>query len=170
MKSQAWMWIAASMSLFTPLLLAVPFAVQQAVSVTNGQIAFTQGVLDFNCGAPANIFTANPNGSNPNQVPLPEGTRVEILSVPSPDGSELLISHTLRLDNTGQCCFFQLEPSGLTVAGCNQLVPSNPPGPRQYSAFEPHWSPDGTHIIFCMFINGGEGIYTANPMGLTWFR
>src|SRR5262249_40142809 len=75
----------------------------------NGQIAFTQGVLDFNGGAPASVFTANPDGSNSTQAPLPEGTRVEIFSVPvwSPDGTELLISHTLRLDNTGQCCFFQ---------------------------------------------------------------
>ena len=28
-----------------------------------------------------------------------------------------------------------------------------------------HFSPDGTQIIFCMFIDGGEGIYTANPDG-----
>jgi len=34
-----------------------------------------------------------------------------------------------------------------------------------YFAFFPNWSPDGTRIIFCMFINGGEGIYTANPDG-----
>lgn len=38
-------------------------------------------------------------------------------------------------------------------------------GTGRYSAFEPHWSPDGTRIIFCMFINGGEGIYTANADG-----
>src|SRR6266566_7839422 len=36
-------------------------------------------------------------------------------------------------------------------------------GTERYFAFEPHWSPDETRIIFCMYINGGEGIYTANP-------
>src|SRR5713226_9003844 len=72
----------------------------QTTSVINGQIAFTQG--DPN-GA-ANIFTANPDGSNQQQVPL--GDSVELFSnaVWSPDGSKLLISHTFRLDAVGQCC------------------------------------------------------------------
>lgn len=29
----------------------------------------------------------------------------------------------------------------------------------------PHWSPDGTRIVFGMPIDGGDGIFTANPDG-----
>jgi TolB protein len=35
----------------------------------------------------------------------------------------------------------------------------------QYFAFAPDWSPDGTQIVFCMFINGQEDIYTAKADG-----
>jgi Tol biopolymer transport system component len=38
-------------------------------------------------------------------------------------------------------------------------------GTANYFAFHPHWAPDGTRIIFSMFINGTEGLYTANPDG-----
>jgi len=279
---------------------------------TNGRIAFTQG--DQNGVAPTNIITANPDGSGQQQLPLPDGIGVEFFSgaVWSSDGSKLLISHTFRLDSTGQCCLpFRpaiVNPDGsgftqLTVAygpmdmdcetwsvdqtrllcafgdqyagvfgiratdggdpvrlttnpdgaedlatdvspdgtrfvfvrykpgaspqhnpdrtqqvalfvenldgtGLQQLTPfglalphdfssanwspdgreilstlSNgrlftvhadgtglTPIPLQigtgkYFAFQPHWSPDGTRIIFCAFINSGEGIYTANPDG-----
>jgi hypothetical protein len=126
-------------------LLAVPFttllvyvmATARPVNATspgtNGKITFTQGVLDFNGGAPANVFTANPDGSNVQQVPLPQGIRVEIFSgsIWSPDGNRLLISHTLRLDNSGQCCFFQpatVKPDGSSF---NQLVPPNRRAHRQ---------------------------------------
>jgi len=289
---------------------------------TNGQIAFTQGDL-FN-GTPANIFTANPDGSNQQLVAL--GDPVELFSnaVWSPDGSKLLISHTFRLDSAGQCClpfrpaivspdgsgytlltitygppdmnclvwsldqtrllcgfgalgdqssgvfsirasdgggpvrlttnpysaisadfgidtpadmspdgtrfvFLRFKPAAgpsstplpdaqvalfvenLDGTGLRQITPyflSERPsanwspdglkivsemsngaggtanrlfivhpdggdvtpiklqvGTQRYSAFQPAWSPDGTRIIFSMFINGGEGIYTANPDG-----
>ena len=38
-------------------------------------------------------------------------------------------------------------------------------GTGNYFAVQPHWSLDGTRIIFCMFIDGGEGIHTANRDG-----
>ena len=38
-------------------------------------------------------------------------------------------------------------------------------GTTQYFAFEPDWSPDGTRIVFCMYIHGQEDIYTANADG-----
>jgi Tol biopolymer transport system component len=38
-------------------------------------------------------------------------------------------------------------------------------GTTRYSAFQPSWSPHGTKIVFCMFINGREDIYTANADG-----
>jgi len=63
MKSAKLMWITAITS-FAALALPVEVAAQQTTSGTNGQITFTQGVLDFNGGAPANVFVANPDGSN----------------------------------------------------------------------------------------------------------
>lgn len=38
-------------------------------------------------------------------------------------------------------------------------------GTARYFAFEPDWSPNGTRIVFCMFINGQEDIYTASADG-----
>jgi Tol biopolymer transport system component len=280
--------------------------VHAVVPGTNGQITFTQGPTNsVGPPLPATIWVANPDGSHAQEVPLPEGFQVEVFSdlVWSPDGTELVISHTWRLDNNGQCCLFQpatMNPDGsnfnllangncevwsldqtrllcsfpdgifsvrtsdggdpvrLTTypfgpncnacdfvqdispdgsrfvflrfkrenfvnehtqqvaifventdgTGLQQITPYgvarpheegsakfSPDGtliisaltngqlfvvqPRgtdlktiklqvgtqQYSAFEPQWSPDGTRIIFCMFINGGEGIFTANSDG-----
>lgn len=268
-------------------LMVTARAVHAVVPGTNGQIAFTQ----ITPAGPANVFIANPDGSNVQQVPLPPDDPAETFGVPiwSPDGSTLLISHTVRVfpDCFGSGnCFFQPATVNPDGSGFNQLVPPNPPGAssagvdcnawsrdgtrlfcgfnggtfpgvfsirvsdggdpvrlttfpfgsncnacddpqdvspdgtrfvfirfkrennglpevtqqvaigtkiistlsngqlftvrpdstdlttiklqvgtQQYFAFEPHWSPDGTRIIFCMFINGGEGIFTANPDG-----
>jgi TolB protein len=38
-------------------------------------------------------------------------------------------------------------------------------GTQQYVAFQPVWSPDGTRILFNTFINGGNGLFTANANG-----
>jgi Tol biopolymer transport system component len=151
MKLRNVAFIAASFSvtLLQPMLLAS----QQIASGSNGQIAFTQGVLDFNGGAPANIFTADSDGSNIHQLPLPEGTTVEIFSgsVWSPDGTKLLISHTLRLDNTGQCCFFQPATVAPDGSGFNQLIPTTPPGGPSANGIDCEvWLPDQTRIL-CNF-------------------
>jgi Tol biopolymer transport system component len=142
--------------------MPIHLAAQQIASGANGNITFTQGVLDFNGGAPANIFTANSDGSNVQEVPLPDGTRVEIFSgsVWSPNGTKLLISHTLRLDNTGQCCFFQpatINPDG---SNFNQLVPPNPPGASAAGIDCGVWSHDGSRIL-CSFPAGDQpGIFS----------
>ena len=38
-------------------------------------------------------------------------------------------------------------------------------GTTKYFAFEPDWSPDGSRIVFAMFVDGGEDLYTANRDG-----
>src|SRR5437867_3345599 len=106
MKSRRLMFVL-SVVRFSTLLLPPQLTAQQIVSGMNGQIAFTEG--DQNGVAPTNIFTANPDGLKQTQLPLPDGIGVEFFSgaIWSPDGSKLLISHTVRLDSTGQCCLFQ---------------------------------------------------------------
>jgi hypothetical protein len=63
-----------------------------AAQRTNGLITFVQITPE----GPANVFIANPDGSNAQQVPLPPDDPAETFGVPiwSPDGSKLLISHT----------------------------------------------------------------------------
>jgi Tol biopolymer transport system component len=38
-------------------------------------------------------------------------------------------------------------------------------GTTNYFAFEPDWSPDGSRIVFAMFVDGHEDLYTANRDG-----
>ena len=62
----------------------------------------------------------------------------------SPDGT--LIISTLT---NGQ--LFVVRPRGTDLTTIKLQV-----GTQRYFAFEPQWSPDGTRIIFCMYINGGR--------------
>jgi Tol biopolymer transport system component len=71
----------------------------------------------------------------------------------SPDGTQIISTMS-----NGRLFVIRPDGTDLTVIKLQT-------GSQQFSAFEPHWSPDGTRIIFGMFINGGEGIYTANPDG-----
>ena len=122
----------------TPLhrltLLLVPFVglwvyvtvtarpVHATVPGKNGQIAYTQG--DPNAaGFTAKVWIANPDGSHQQQVTL--GNPVEFFSqaIWSPDGTKLLISHTARPDNTGQCCLFQPATVNPDGSDFNQLDP-----------------------------------------------
>ena len=150
---------------------------QQTVSGTNGQIAYNQGFLNFNGGGPANIITVNPDGSNPHQVPLPEEIGLDGVfsnAIWSPDGTRLLISHTARPDNTGQCCFFQPATVNPDGSGFIQLVPPNPPGTSSAGIDCWVWSRDQTRIL-CAFptgafsiraFDGGDPVQlTTNPYG-----
>jgi hypothetical protein len=87
-------------------LIVVGQPAHATVPGTKGQIVYSQG--DPNAtGFTAQIWVANPDGSHQLQVPL--GNPVEFFrqAIWSPDGTKLLISHTARPDNTGQCCLFQ---------------------------------------------------------------
>lgn len=103
----------------------------------------------------AAIFVENTDGTGLRQI-TPYGVALphEMGSAKfSPDGT--LIISTLT---NGQ--LFVVRPRDTDLTTIKPQV-----GTQQYFAFEPQWSPDGTRIIFCMFINGGEGIFTANPDG-----
>src|SRR5206468_9906496 len=89
-------------TLFAVLALPLQLAAQQTTSGMNGQIAFAQITTD----GPANVFIANPDGSNVQQVPLVNPAETFGVPVWSPDGSKLVSSHTIRLDSNGQCSLF----------------------------------------------------------------
>ena len=99
MKFRTLMYITA-ITVFAALATPARLAAQHTESGTNGRIAFTQG--DQNGIASTSIVTAIPDGLQQKQLPLPDGIGVEFFSgaVWSPDGSKLLISHTVRLDST----------------------------------------------------------------------
>jgi Tol biopolymer transport system component len=71
----------------------------------------------------------------------------------SPDG-RWIISETTR----GR--LFVVRPDGGALTQIHLQT-----GTSKYFAFEPDWSPDGTRIVFCMFVNGQEDIYTARADG-----
>jgi Tol biopolymer transport system component len=134
--------------------LALP---AQLVAQTNGQIAFAQQIGSGGQGA--NVFIANPDGTHMQQVPLVN--LAEDFGVPiwSPEGTKLLISHTVRLDNTGQCCLFQpatVNPDGSTF---NQLDPPSPPGASSDGMDCGAWFPDGTRLL-CGFGGAQPGVFS----------
>jgi Tol biopolymer transport system component len=148
----------------TPFVLAFVFAaalafpvrvVTQQAAATNGQIAFTQG--DPNAaGFTAVVYVANPDGSHQQQVPL--GNPVELFSkaIWSPDGTKLLISHTARPDNMGQCCLFQPATVNPDGSDFNQLSPPNPPGQSSAGMDCGVWFPDQSRILCGL----GDGVYS----------
>ncbi len=156
MKSRTLTCIIA-MTLFAALALPIELAAQR----TNGLIAFTQ--LTNGTDGPATVFIANPDGSNVQQVQLPPDDPAETFGVPiwSPDGTELLISHTFRCDNFGNC-FFQpatVDPSG---SNFNQLVPPNPPGASSGGMDCEAWFPGGTRILCGFDGNPNAGVFSIN--------
>ena len=142
-------------------------------SGTNGLIAFTQG--DFFNGIPAQVFTAAPDGVGQRPLPLPEGIQVDTFSVPSwsPDGNGLLISHTFRLDNTGQCCL-PFRPAIVTSDGSGFRLLTINYGPFDIDCTA--WL--GQTRILCAFGDENAGVFsirasdggdavrlTTNPFG-----
>jgi TolB protein len=157
MKSAKLMCITA-ISLFAALALPVPLPAQR----TNGLIAFTQ--LINGTDGPANVFIANPDGSHKQLVPLPATNPAETFGVPvwSPDGSTLLISHTVRVVPCGNNCFFQpatVDPSGTNF---NQLVPPNPPGASSDGMDCQAWLPGATRILCGFSANPDAGVFSIN--------
>ena len=111
-------------TLLAILALPVPLAAQKTASGTNGQIAFTRPSFT----GPANVFNANPDGSDEHQVPLVYAAEDFAVPVWSPDGSKLLMSHTFRLDASGNCCL-PFRPAILKPDGSDFTLLEIPDGP-----------------------------------------
>lgn len=101
------------------------------------------------------LFVGNVDGSGVSQItPYGLASAHEIASARwSPDGQEII-------SETTQGLLFVVHPDG---SGVKLLTLHT--GTAQYFAFEPDWSPDGGRIVFCLWINGQEDVYTANADG-----
>jgi Tol biopolymer transport system component len=137
--------------------LALALPIQLAAQHTNGLIAYSQITAD----GPANVFIANPDGANPQQVSLVNPAETFGVPVWSHGGTELLISHTFRCDNLGNC-FFQpatVDPDG---SNFNQLVPPNPPGASSDNMDCEAWFPGDTRILCGFGGNPNAGVFSIN--------
>lgn len=101
------------------------------------------------------LFVANIDGTDPHQItPYGLAQPHEIAAARwSPDGSEII-------SETTDGRLFMVHPNGRGLHQIDLRV-----GTSDYYAFEPSFSPDGSRIVFCMFINGQEDVYTANRGG-----
>ena len=151
------------LGLLAALALAALFAIPAGAKTpgVNGQIAFVRG---------ANVFTANPDGTHLNQVPLVYPTEDFSVPVWSPDGGRLLISHTLILDSGGACCL-GFRTVIVNPDGSGSTLLTIPDGDCQV------WSLDQTRLL-CHFggdqpgafsiraSDGGDPVrLTTNPYG-----
>ena len=144
-------------------VLATARTVHATFPGTNGQIAFVQG--DPNANVPtASVFIANPDGSNPQQVPLGDPIEFRTSVIWSPDGTKLLIDHTIRFDpSTGQCCL-PFRPAIVGFDGSNYTLLAIPDGPFDMGCDV--WSRDQTRLL-CNFgdLNGGVFSIQASDGG-----
>src|SRR5947209_4672072 len=137
---------------------------------TNGRIAFTRQITTDIAG----VFTAKPDGSDEQQVPLGGTDGVEIFSGVhwSPDGRELLIDHTLRIDpSTGQCCL-PFRAAIVKPDGSDYKVLTMPYAPFDGGCSV--WSLDQTRLL-CGFGGDHPGIFSVrssdggDPVRLTTY-
>jgi Tol biopolymer transport system component len=101
------------------------------------------------------LYVANIDGTGIRQVvPFGIAQGHEIAAAHwSPDG-ESIISSTSK----GQLFVTPVDRPRITPIKLNV-------GTTRYFAFEPDWSPDGSRIVFAMFVDGQEDLYTANADG-----
>jgi Tol biopolymer transport system component len=101
------------------------------------------------------LFTENLDGSGQRQI-TPYGLAApDVIASAhwSPDGREIISATT-------KGHLFVIHPNGTSLRQI-RLQPDT----KDYFAFEPDFSPDGSHIVFCMTIHRQEDIYTAKADG-----
>jgi Tol biopolymer transport system component len=137
------------------------------VSGTNEQIAFARQI---GTGG-ANVFIANPDGSDEQQVPLVYPAEDFGIPIWSPDRSQLLISHVLRFDESGNLLPFRPATVNLDGADFNLL---DPPGPSFDGGCFGGWYPDARRLLCSLSFGDSEpGVFSirasdgGDPVRLT---
>ena len=153
------------------LALLATLAVAPAASADppSNRIAFAR-LLD---GGGADIFTANPDGSGEELVPLENPAEDVGIPIWSPDHEWLLITNNLRFDGNGELLPFR--PAIVRPDGSDYRLLDVPDGP--FDMYCSAWSGDGARI-FCGFGGSEPGIFsmrasdggdvrrlTTNPFG-----
>jgi Tol biopolymer transport system component len=132
-------------------------------STVEGRIAFDRmnGAVDYE-GPYLSTFVADAEGSNEQEVPIPEGFQGPASPVWSPDGSSLVVSLWREPNGPGQPAI--IDPDGAVV----QLLK---PGKLDASMGCSAWSPDGSNLLCSVDSRhyGLEGMYSigADGKGLT---
>jgi Tol biopolymer transport system component len=150
------------------LVLAVPMMLLGAVVPTgsaqaqlpgaNGRIVFERLIPnqpdDLSLAA---VYTADPDGSDVQELQLPYQPEIWSFPVWSPDGTKLLLSHVFRLDSSGNCCMpFRPAIVSPTGSGFTLLTMENAP----FDMDCPVWSSDQTRIL-CGFGGDHPGVFSV---------
>ena len=130
------------LGLLAAFALAALFALPAGARApgVNGQIAFARLIPTGG----ANVFTANPDGTNAQQVPLVYTAEDFGVPVWSPDGSELLISQVFHLDSGGECCL-PFRPAIVNPDGSDFTLLTIPNGLFDMGCNT--WNRDGTRLL-----------------------
>ena len=118
-------------------------------------IAFTRGSPD---GGPATLFIVDPDGGGVRSVPTSAPPELFSFPVWSPDGTQILLSHTFRLDASGECCL-PFRPAVVDPDGTGFALMR-----MRYAPFDMDcsaWLPDQTRIL-CGFGGDHPGIFSVN--------
>lgn len=157
--------LVALLAVVVAALAALP--ARATVAGTNGQIAFARQLPTGG----ADVFIANPDGEHAQQVPLVYPA--EDFGIPrwSPAGSQLLISHVLRVDTSGDLLPFRPATVSLDGSNFNLLEPPN--APDSLGCFG-GWYPNGTRLL-CSFGGDQPGVFSiraadgGDPVRLTTY-
>ena len=141
------------------LLATLAIAPTASADPPTNRIAFAR-LLE---GGGAEIFTANPDGSDEQLVPLENPAEDFGIPIWSPDHEWLLITNNLRFDGNGELLPFR--PAIVRPDGSDYRLLEVPDGP--FDMYCSAWSGDGARI-FCGF--GGTSPASsacARPMAAT---
>jgi Tol biopolymer transport system component len=129
-------------------------ATHTASSTRTSRIAFVRTSPD---GSTVRLYTASPDGSGVREVPLANPAETWSSAVWSPDGTKLLISHTFRLNDAGNCCLpFRPAIVNANGSGFTQLTMAYAPPGLDCTA----WSEDGARIL-CGFGGAHPGVFSV---------
>jgi Tol biopolymer transport system component len=141
-----------ALGLFAGLVALAATPAAATASTTNYQITFARQIPTGG----ANVFIANPDGSNAHQVPLAQPAEDFGIPIWSPDRTKLLISTILRFDPSGNLLPFRPATVDLNGSNFNLLQPPN--APFDMGCFG-GWYPDGSRLL-CSHGDPPAGVFS----------